>query len=70
MDAGQKGLMKGLVKTGLVFSAVLVATLMLFYVLPVFAGPGITLTHVAPSPVNASNVSTVGTQILLREFYG
>ncbi|MFA4820113.1 MAG: hypothetical protein WC613_04105 [Candidatus Aenigmatarchaeota archaeon] len=62
MDAGQKGLMKGLIKTGLVFSAVLVAALMIFYVLPVFAGPGITLTRVAPSPANASNVSTVGTQ--------
>src|SRR3989338_3851773 len=60
MDAGQKGLMKGLIKTGLVFSAVLVATMAIIFVLPVFAGPGITLTSVAPSPGNNSNFSTVG----------
>ena len=57
----EKGLMKGLVKTGIIFSIVLVSALAIFYVLPVFAGPGITLTRVAPSPANNSNVSTAGT---------
>ena len=54
------GFMKGIIKTGVIFSAVFVAAIALFYVLPVFAGPGITLTRENPSPANNTNVSTVG----------
>lgn len=55
------GLMKGIIKTGVIFSAVLVAALFVFYIIPAFAA-GATLTVVSPTPTNNSNVSTVGAQ--------
>ncbi|MBS3051117.1 MAG: hypothetical protein J4400_03125, partial [Candidatus Aenigmarchaeota archaeon] len=55
------GLMKGIIKTGVIFSAVLVAALFVFYIIPAFAA-GATLTIAAPTPANNSNVSTVGAQ--------